>query len=365
MTPTYSFRLATAADDAPLRALLREVSMPGAMALTSPREPDFFRAERLGNLASQVIVCSGEDGRLAGFGIRAMREAYVDGEVRRVAYLSTLRSYPHVRHGRLLARAYAYLRALDAADPVAASVTTIYDDNAIARAILTSGRAGLPGYHALGGLRTYAIGLRRSRRATHASASAGAIGADALAAALNRHNAAWPFAPHWRAEDFADAPGRCEGLRLADVRVRCGRGGVRASLGTWDVSSLRQNVVARYAWPLGAYQRVSALADVLGLGPALPRAGAPIRLLDACAASLADDAPVGEFAILLDDVIARVAGRDHDFLLLGLPAGHRLEPLAAARASLVLKSTVYEVSWGAPLVAGHATRPPFLELATL
>ena len=48
------------------------------------------------------------------------------------------------------------------------------------------------------------------------------------------------------------------GLVSYDVRV-------------WDVESVRQHVVARYTWPLALYQRASAFADALGIGPALPR----------------------------------------------------------------------------------------------
>ena len=54
----FEFALAEEADDDALRALLRQISMPGNITLSFQREPSFFLAEQAGSVMSQVMVCT-------------------------------------------------------------------------------------------------------------------------------------------------------------------------------------------------------------------------------------------------------------------------------------------------------------------
>lgn len=368
MASTYRFRLARASDDTHLRALLRTVAMPGAMQLTTNREPDFFRAERIGNLRSQVIVCETGEGTIVGFGVRAVRLAYIDGRFQEIAYLSTLRSLPGVRHGLLLARGYQYLRMLTERDPSAWTVTTIYGDNQLARAALTNARAGLPLYRPLGTLYTYAIGLRRTpSNRTAPDIQAGTVfDPREIASTLNAYNRQWQFAPHWRTEDLAGVSGVMDGFTLNHLACRTDGSRIAATLGVWDQAAAKQHVVTAYAWPLSWYQPVSGWVDRLGIGPALPSAGQEIRLLYGCCISATAPDP-GPFSTLLDGMIRTWSGRGFDYLLIGLPNGHPLQRTVARRARMKLKSTIYLVDWdpGGGKSLPSAERPPHLEIATL
>lgn len=366
MSSTYRFRLAEPSDDEQLRLLLRRVAMPGSMELATHREPNFFQGERVGNLRSQVMVCVEGQERIVGFSVRSVRLAYIDGQPRQIAYLSTLRSYPEVRHGLLLMRGYQFLRELNQGDPVCASVTTIYDDNRVASAILTSRRAGLPEYRLFGHLRTYAISLRSRRPSSFQTLTGRDVAVSDVAQAVNGFNRHWQFAPHWHEQDLSGETTVMSGFDLAHLRLLSHQSRITATCGVWDLESMKQHVVQRYRWPVSWYQAISHHADRLGLGPALPRTGQSLRLLYGCCLSGSMHDPTA-FATVLDDVVGQWSGRGYDYLLLGLHAGHPFESIVAPRSRMTLRSSTYLVHWGdSNGYLPHTDRyPPHLELATL
>src|SRR5947209_6357965 len=139
--PRFEFALAQETDDAALRALLHQIAMPGNITLSFPREPSFFLAEQAGRVTSQVLVCKDrQKGQIVGMGSRSIRTVYIDGEPMRVGYLSMLRGLPEARGNIALARGYRYLQTLHADGAVPYYFTTILDENADARMLLTSGR---------------------------------------------------------------------------------------------------------------------------------------------------------------------------------------------------------------------------------
>lgn len=367
MATTFAFRLATTDDDGQLRQLLRDISLPGTMELASRREPEFFRAERLGSLSAQVFVCETAGGRIVGFGVRSVRQAFLNGQATRVSYLSSLRSLPAVRNGLLLVRGHQYVRQLEAADPVSASMTTIYDDNLVARTILTSGRAGLPKYHPAGSLRTYAISLQRHRhQAIHQTMSGEQLGPSDVTDLLNRNNARWQFAPWWEPEDLSGASGRMDGFKLANLRVRSLGSSDAVSCGVWDPLSVKQIVVNRYRWPLSWYRAISPLASAIGIGPYLPRVRGELRLLYGCCISGPESTPE-RFAEVLDEIIDRWSGQGYHYLMIGLVREHPYSVVVAKRAQITLRSTVYRIGWldtpGMHPISND--RSPYLEIATL
>src|SRR5262249_24988502 len=110
----------------------------------------------------QVIAArDGTTGRVVGFGSRSIAERHVNGRPEPIGYLSSLRLLPAHRNPGLLARGYALFRRLHADRRAPFYLTTITEDNESARAVLTSGRAGLPTYHFAGRYHTVAIPLVR------------------------------------------------------------------------------------------------------------------------------------------------------------------------------------------------------------
>ena len=138
---------------------LASAPMPGWARLRYDYAAGYVAAEALKGACEIVVVEDGE-GRVAGCGTRATRHLYLDGEPQRIGYLSGLRSFPSARRGWGLFRGFRALADLEKAHPNALTFTTILDDNPEARALLTSGRVGLPKYCPHGRVVTYALSPR-------------------------------------------------------------------------------------------------------------------------------------------------------------------------------------------------------------
>src|SRR5262245_37409589 len=106
------FTVATRADDAEIRCLLRENPMPGTISLSLEREPDYFADADLAEEQKQTIVAR-EDGRVLSVGSCTLRERFVNGWARRVGYLGSLRLDSRAA-GRfdILRRGYQFFREL-------------------------------------------------------------------------------------------------------------------------------------------------------------------------------------------------------------------------------------------------------------
>ena len=340
------FELAGEADDAALRALFRRTPLPGPISLLYLREPSFFAAERIGNIDSQVIVARDTaTGEILGSGCRSFRRLYVNGAETTVGYLSMLRGDPRARGGTGLARGYRFLRELHADGRVPFYITAIFDENRTARALLTSGRAGLPAYTPAGGVRTFLIPIRY--RGGRHSPDVAPAGAEALAS-LNAWNRRHQFAPV------------VSELALPTYAFR----GTLGTLAVWDQQSIRQLAVSSYAPALALTRPLYNAVARLRRHPPLPPPGATIRMIYGAFLSAAGDDPA-ILAALVDHVRGEWSARGHDFLAIGMAASHPLAPALAARAARTIDSTLYMVTWSAeerPTLDGRPIHP---EIATL
>lgn len=340
------FELAVEGDDAALRALFRRTPLPGPISLLFLREPSFFAAERIGNEESQVIVARDPStGEILGSGCRSFRRLYVNGAETTVGYLSMLRGDPRARGGTGLARGYRFLRELHADGRAPFYITAIFDENRAARALLTSGRAGLPAYTPAGGVRTFLIPIRY--RGGRRSPDVAPAGTEALSS-LNAWNRRHQFAPVVRE------------LTLPMYAFR----GTLGTLAVWDQQSTRQLTVSSYAPALALVRPLYNAAARLRRHPPLPPPGETIRMLYGAFVSARDDDPA-ILAALVDHVRAEWSGRGHDFLAVGMAVDHPLAPVLVARAARTIDSTLYIVTWSAeerPALDGRRIHP---EIATL
>ena len=162
-----TLRVATAADDAALRRLLRENPMRGAMSVAFEREPDFFRGAGLAGADEQTIVAH-ENERLVCMGRCVWRDCWVNGRATRTGYLGELR-LDHAARGRfgILRDGYRFFRELARDDAAELYFTSIAADNERARRLLESGARGLPTYKFLAELDTLLVAVPRHVAATH------------------------------------------------------------------------------------------------------------------------------------------------------------------------------------------------------
>lgn len=369
----YRFELATRSDDAELRQILAQSPMDGKISLTLKREPSYFDAAVVDGSSRQIVVCrDAATDSIVGFGSRSLRQMYVNGELKSLGYLGTLRSLKRARNRGLLANGYRYLRELHRDGRAVFYLTTIAEGNDPALRILLSGRAGLPAYHFVGRFHTVAIPvIRRMRLRRRRSASCNVREATEsdlpiLLDFLNRVGPRYQFFPKYDASDFFGVDSTFKELKPSDLLLAFKNGQLVATLGSWDQHAFRQTVVEGYEGPLRwlrpAYNCWAALCS----HPKLPSPGDAFRYVMGVLPVIEDnDEEV--YSALLDCTLDRLLRTEHDYLLIGLHESHRLLASTIRRASTSYATRLYCVTWDhdVSLVSQFDGRTPYLELGCL
>ncbi|MGD2068660.1 MAG: GNAT family N-acetyltransferase [Gemmatimonadota bacterium] len=346
--------MATHADDAGLRACLARNAMPGAVSVAFEAEPRFFDALDVQGDTHDVFVAE-DDGRIVGFGVRSERSVYLDGAPDRVAYLSGLRLDPEYRSGLLLARGFREWARRPVEAPFA--LTTIIADNAPARRLLESGRAGLPTYSHLDDLRTHVL---VPRRGTGLSSRSARHRLDEAFAFIQRHGSKKQFFPVIDRGDLGT--GLLRGVRPEDVRICPDEGGrILAAYLRWDQGSFKQTRIHGYHPLLAAARPVHNALRGLTRQPRLPAVGHCLRYRYVSFPVVRDN----DSAILRDVLAAELSSpslRAYDAALLALCASDPLCAAASAFGGRRYDARVYTVTRGAP---PSVVGVPYLEAATL
>ncbi len=362
------FRLATRADDAQLRGLMRRTVVPGHISMAYTREPDFFGAYDCMGEDAQVIVAEAGD-RIVGVGCRSVRRSIVNGEAASLGYLSGLRLDPSVRKSAALARGYAFLEELHRDGMAPAYLTTIIEGNEEARAILTSGRASLPSYMPMGRYLTHVIPVRQryaappSNRGIEITSAADVCG-DQLRLFLAEHGRRRQFFPDYHSAGLTEGVPRAIGRDAALVARRDNK--IVGTMSLWDQGRYKQNVVAAYSGLLGAGRPLLNLVLRAGRRAPLPNVGGQITCGVAAMTCIADD-DRRVFRLLLRHVLALASQQNLQQIAVGL---HERDPLTPAMRGVLhvpYPSSLYLVSWGGEPYAPDidATCAPYLELGAL
>ena len=345
------FALASRAEDAEIRRLLRENPMPGRIALTLEREPNYFADADWPGTTKQTILAKA-DGRVVCAGSCVIRERFVNGQPRRVGYLGGLRLEAQAA-GRfdILRRGYQFFRELQTDAPADFYFTSIAADNFRARSFLERGLPGMPTYEFLCEFVTLLLPVgRRSptrrfsdRPPIRAGAESGAPDGSELLDGLNKQGRQYQFAACWSAQEFATLPA----LGLPMENFYSGRigGRIRATAALWDQRAFKQTVIRRYApWLAMARPAVNLAARLLG-APRLPAVGA--TLAQAFVSPLAvEPENVGALMALVAELRVRAAGRGIELLTLGFAANDpRLAALRRPFRGREYRSRLYVVRW--------------------
>lgn len=364
--PRFEFSLAGEAEEDELRALLRQISMPGNITLSFQREPSFLLAEQAGSLASQVMICKDRlKNQIVGMGSRSVRLVYIDGKPERVGYLSMLRSVPEARGNITLARGYRYIRTLHADGAVPYYFTTILDDNTYAKNLLTSARAGLPIYKPLARLLTYLIPLRRNGIRKSANSLVSRVDQHQLPNAvifLQNWNSRYQLAPMYTVEDMLGQSSLLPGFCWENFYVYREHGEVKGTLGVWDQQSFKQTVVAAYSKKMQFIRPFYNVYASLRGDAGLPQVGAQIKLLYAAFLSGSENA----FEALLNRVRMDWSGKGYDYLSVGACEDNKFSSIMSRYATQQISSTIYIVYWQDTGVSlPEMSIPAHIEIATL
>ncbi len=369
MAARYLISLADQSDDAELRRRMAADEMAGDIGLSFRREPDYFLGCGIQGTRSQVIKCTDrETGRIVGLGARHIKNLFVNGAETRVGYLSDLRGDRDVRKRTLLARGYAFLRELHAADHVPLYFSIILDGNDEAVANITTARAGLPIYEKRGRIVTPAIHLDRrkpERPCDGISIRKGTSSAmPQVFAFLRQEHANKQLAPSYRSEDL-ESP-LLLGLAPEDFYIAYRGDQVAGCVAAWDQSSFRQTHVESYSGTLRIVRPFYNVAARFSSLHSLPEPGDKILYLYLSMIATEDNR-CDIFATLLRSVYRDRRRSDYHFLVAGL---HEQDPLSQVLddyRSIEAGGSLYIIYYpeDAEFASGLDDRPYYVDMATV
>lgn len=283
-------RLATEADDAVLRAMLRDNGMRTWVEMAVEREPSFFAGKHW--LGEEWAVLAEEGGAAIGMYTAAIRAVYVNGKPERVGYLGGLRVNQAYRHRlRHLRRGYASIRALaPAAGTMPWWYTVVATENSTARRLLEAGVQGLPKYFRLGNYETLGVPtVRRKHRGLWRMA-----GQTDISAIIAFHNS--------QASNFDLTPVLDQsvvqrvGVNRFHLLERAGR--IEAVAALWDQRAFKQIVARSYRPPVASVVPAYNLYAKLCKRIPLPRVGDALEQTFVAFLALSEEAlRAGEAAI--------------------------------------------------------------------
>jgi len=352
-------------DDPELRRLLRDNPMDGEIRVSLEREPNAFLSAAVEGEPHRTIVARDPSGGgIVGMGSRSVWNAFVNGEPRRLGYLSQLRVDRAWRgKKRLLTGGYELIRSFREPDELPFDLTTIVADNQVARRLLGAGLPGLPAYREIEGFTTLVLpATSRPRTVSGIERGTGERMAG-IAACLERNGRRHQFAPRFSTADLL-SPERSRGLAPEDFFLAVSGGEVVGCLSLWDQSGFKQAVVRGYGPRLARWRPWINLLSPLLRTPRLPDPGQ--ILPHAYIAHLAvdgDDPAI--FQALTEAAFAEARARRYVYVVIGLASRHPWLPWLKRRfRAREYASTLYAVHWedGPDALDG---RMPHVEVALL
>jgi hypothetical protein len=273
------FELATPANDAEIRRLLRENAIPGRISISLEREPDTSLAASVeGDVHRTIVARDPSSDRLIAMGSVSARDVYLNGRATRAGYLGQLR-LDHSSRSRasILIGGYDAFRELHESLGVELYLTSIASDNARARRFLERGLPGMPTYRPLDTFVTSMIASNAVRWRLPfglqiARAESGRL--PEIIACLERNGRRYQFAPIWRELDLL------ERVRAEEIRfiVATRRERVVGCLAMWDQSAFKQAVIRGYDQQLARWRGWINFASRFMRVPELPPVGAKLNI---------------------------------------------------------------------------------------
>jgi hypothetical protein len=374
--PAINFELATEADDAGLRQLLRNNPMTGAIALTFEREPNFFRAAGIeGDFHQTLVARARVRGEPVALVTRSIRRLFVNGQVQTIGYLSQVRVAPAYARGLFLARgvrhAFDLCHTLHADGRTPFYLTSIVEDNLPAHRLFTAGLSGFPRFHKYARLLTFLIGAGRRPRAGRLPrgirlerGSPERLG-DILGC-LQRNGAHYQFAPYWDAENLFTTD-QTPNLTPDNFILAISGNRVVACVAGWDQNGFKQTVIRGYHGRLARWRGVINLVASAGGWPAFPPPQTPMHYLYGSHLAVDENDPE-IFRALLSALVQHAHDRRYGYVVLGLSDSHPLRAsLTKGYRCASYASQIYLVYWedGAQAASQIDARTPGLEVAVL
>ena len=363
-------RIAGSDDDGKIREFLRNIPLHGNIRLRTTCEPSFFDAVQIHGEDASVFV--GESGdRIVAMGMSAVRELFINGYPTRVGYLGSLRLDPEFRNSTSLFRGFRMLKEIHVGKhPGIFYLTSILEENEIAREILTSGRAGLPAYRELFKYTTFLIpgSAKRTVPVEYGLEllRGDSVDTDEISKFLCETGRNRQFFPVYSRSRMNEKYGLLRNVRPQDFLVALKGGRIEGVAAIWDQMPFRQYVVDGY--PL-LYRPMVLGSNILGIlsgFPALPKAGNPFRYACLSCVAIRDDSSQ-VFSFILKHALEGLSACKASFLAVGMAEDDPLVQIAGRFRHKKLRSRIYAVDWGDAndKIISLDSRPAYLELGSL
>jgi hypothetical protein len=371
-----NLRLATSADDASLRNLLRENALPGSISLSYEREPDYFKAAGVdGTLSQTIINIDDETGECLGMGTRIIRPMYLNGEVQDVGYMSHLRVNLRRQWGLSLARemvsSFRKFHDLHADGRVPFYLMSVIAGNSPASRLLTAELPGMPFARQYARMFTYAVSPRHAKK--EIPLPHGLVfqrgtteNIPEIMACLQGSGARRQFAPYWSAENLFTSA-QTPNLQPEDFFLAIKDSRVVGCLALWDQTLFKQSVVRGYSSVMARWRPLINLLSHFVDMPYLPKVNSALPYYFASHLAIDNDDPL-IFTSLLRELYNETRRRGFNYFTLGLSESNPLRAvLTKSYLHFTYPSQIYLMAWqdGLDAVARVGAQVPGLEIAVL
>jgi len=243
------YRIATPADDATLRSILRQTPMTSWVTLSTEHEPSYFASSDLFGQRT-TIVSHKSDSTTVGMCSYTALSVHIDGSENAACYLGELRVLPEFRHRPAIVKnGFRSVEKFSGAlIDKAHWFTSIASENGVARRFLEANLKGMPIYRRAGELVTMALSTGAARQPVQMRPATEAD-VPALVAFYNRQVRQYQYSPVLT-EDWLFNLNRGNGLQLQDFYLLKVQGSIRACFAIWDQRQFKQTVVRGYRFPL-------------------------------------------------------------------------------------------------------------------
>ena len=338
------FILANQTHDAQLRAIVRSETMPGHISLAYEREPDFFYGLEIQGTFNQVVTAE-DDGKIIGFGCRAIRPMFINGKCIDFGYLSGLRSSSLAKSKMGLSRGFRMFKEQHKDQRCSGYITTIISGNAEAFSTIAQGRAGLPFYKDMGECHTYAIALKKYSENHHTDILIRFAKTDEESKVihlLKKFGKQHQFFPALTESDFGTPLLRDLPVTQFIIAEQNGKAcGVAA---IWDQSSFKQYRIKKYSRLLQlARPFVNIGLKFAGYSP-LPKEGQTLRSAFLCFKAAKNNAPE-ILAPLLQYACDNMRQLGISHCILGFHDDDPAKKITEAYPTTVYRSRLYFAGW--------------------
>lgn len=345
----FSFSLAKPEDGPEILKVYESLDFKGDISVMYTRRPDPLASLAMeGDEVLLPLMQDNSTGRIAGMGCWILRQAYIDGQIKRVCYLMSLKILPdYQRRMPHLKEVYAHLYALTKGK-VDLYYTTILKENITAQRMLEKKRPQMPEYRYGGDYTVYNIktGGRLPRHGYTIIR-----GADPEGAKFYQH--------HAKDSDLASPDLTLHGIGPEDMYVmRSATGEILAVCYLWNQQPWKQHIVTGYG---GLYGLLHHLPVRLLGYPSFPPVGKPIDYASIAGLCVKDDSL--KWASLFIRHIAALES-DYLFLMLGFHQTHPLNGLFETIKHIKYQSRFYTVHFEDELEQA-AIRPIALDVGLL